>query len=143
MISEECKSLVRRFYEEVVNTGNVARIEDFLSPDYCEVHDGKRHSIGIDGAKAHTLGVRETYPDLHITIDQQIVEGEWVVSCVTARGTHKGWWLGMKPTGKPVVFTGVNIDRVINGRIVEHGGAANLLGPLLEIGAVKVVGNDG
>ena len=46
----------------------------------------------------------------------------------------------MEPTGKPVAFTGVNVDRVVEGRIVEHGGAANLLGPLLEIGAATVVG---
>jgi predicted ester cyclase len=65
-----------------------------------------------------------------------------VVTCITARGTHKGSWLGIKPTGKPVVFTGVNIDRVVDGRIVEHGGAANMLGPLLEIGAIKVVGKE-
>ena len=49
----------------------------------------------------------------------------------------------MKPTGKSVVFTGVNVDRVVNGKRVEHGGAANLLGPLLEIGAIRVVGNGG
>jgi predicted ester cyclase len=142
MSLEDNKTIVRRFYEEVVNTGNVSLIESFLSPEYCEVHEGKRHTAGIEGAKAHTLGVRQTYPDLHITIDQQIAEGEWVASCITARGTHKGSWLGIKPTGKPVVFTGVNIDRVVEGRIVEHGGAANMLGPLLEIGAVKVVGNE-
>lgn len=143
MKTEDNKLLVRHFYEEVVNTGNVDLVEHFLSPDYCEVHDGKRFPVGIEGAKAHTIGVRQTYPDLQITIDQQIVEGEWVVSCITARGTHKGEWLGMKPTGKPVVFTGVNIDRVVNGKIVEHGGAANLLGPLLEIGAIGMVGNAG
>lgn len=143
MQSEDNRILVRRFYEEVANPGDVAQIESFLSPDYCEVHDGIRHAVGIEGAKAHILGVRQTYPDLHITIDRQIVEGEWVVSCITARGTHRGSWLGMKPTGKPVVFTGVNVDRVVNGRIVEHGGAANLLGPLLDIGAIEVVGNDG
>jgi hypothetical protein len=46
----------------------------------------------------------------------------------------------MKPTGKMVTYTGVNVDRVVSGKIVEHGGAANMLGPLLEIGAVRVVG---
>lgn len=51
-----------------------------------------------------------------------------------------GSWLGMKPTGKDVEFTGVNVDKVVEGRIVEHGGAANMLEPLLEIGAVQVVG---
>lgn len=49
--------------------------------------------------------------------------------------------MGIKPTGKPVTFTGVNVDRVVGGKIVEHGGAANLFGPLLDIGAVKVVGD--
>lgn len=139
MSFEENKLLVRRFYEEVVNTGDVESIEHFIAPEYVEVQDGKRLAAGIEGAKAHVVGVRQTYPDLHVTIERQIAEGEWVVSVITARGTHKGSWLGMKPTGKPVAFTGVNVDRVINGRIVEHGGAANLLFPLLEIGAVKVV----
>ena len=49
----------------------------------------------------------------------------------------------MKPTGKPVTFTGVNVDHVVGGRIVEHGGAANMLGPLLEIGAIRVEGGEG
>lgn len=142
MSLEKNKSLVRRFYEEVVNTGKVDLIENFLSPDYSEVFDGKRHKVGIEGAKAHIIGVRQTYPDLHLTMEQQIAEGEWVATCITAKGTHKGVWLGIKPTGKAVVYTGVNIDRVVEGRIVEHGGAANMLGPLLEIGAIKVVSDD-
>ena len=142
MLYEENKRLVRRYYEEIVNTGDISSIGNFIAPDYTEVHEGKRYVIGIKGAKDHILGVRQTYPDLHITIDQQIGEGEWVVSCITAKGTHKGTWLGIKPTGKPVVFTGVNVDRVVDGRIVEHGGAANMLGPLMEIGALKVVDSE-
>jgi predicted ester cyclase len=141
MSLEDNKAIVRRFYEEVVNTGKVDGIESLISPEYTEVLDGERHVTGIEGAKAHTTGVRQTYPDLHLTIEQQIAEGEWVVTCITARGTHKGWWLGIKPTGKRVAFTGVNVDRVVDGRIVEHGGAANMLGPLLEIGAIRVVGD--
>jgi predicted ester cyclase len=142
MPSDENKLVVRRFYEEVVNTGNVDLIERFIAPEYVEVSDGKRHVIGVEGAKAHILGVRQTYPDLHIEIERQISEGEWVVTCITARGTHRGLCLGIKPTGKAIAFTDVNIDRVVGDRIVEHGGAANMLGPLLEIGTIKVVGPD-
>ena len=54
-------------------------------------------------------------------------------------GTHLGEWLRMKPTGRAVTMTAVNVDRVVDGRIVEHGGAANMLEPLLNIGAIKVV----
>lgn len=139
----ENKRLVRRYYEEVVNTGDVSDIAAFVSPDYVEVHQNTRHALGIPGAKEHILGGRETYPDLHLTVERQIAEGEWVVTQVTARGTHRGSWLGMKPTGKKVEMTGVNVDRVVGGRIVEHGGAFDLLLPLLEIGAVRVVGSDG
>ena len=140
MAIESNKRLVRRYYEDVVNTGEVEHIDEYVSADYVEVHDNVRHSLGIEGAKAHVLGVRETYPDLHLTIEQQIAEGEWVVTLVTMRGTHLGEWQGIKPTGKAVEMSAVNVDRVVNQRIVEHGGAANLLGPLLKIGAVKIVG---
>ena len=64
MTVESNKRLVRRYYEDVVNTGKVERIDEFVSVDYVEVHDNVRHALGIDGAKAHVLGVRETYPDL-------------------------------------------------------------------------------
>ena len=142
MSSEENKRIVRRFYEEFCNTGKVDGIEEIIAPEYTEVYDGKRYPIGIEGAKAHITGGRQTYPDLHIAIDRQIAEGEWVVTCITASGTHKGPWLGMKPTNQPVVFTGVNVDRVVEGKIIEHGGAVNMLGPFLEIGAIKVAGPD-
>ena len=141
MSTDENKLLIRRFIEEIINTGNVDAIENFIAPNYIEIHEGKKHVIGIAGAKEHILGVRQTYPDLTLTVEQQIAEGDWVATCITARGTHKGSWLGMKPTGKAVTFTGVNINKLVNGRIVEHGGAANLFEPLLEIGAIRIVGN--
>lgn len=140
MSPEANKEVVRRFYEKVINEMKVELIPELVSEDYTEVMDGRRYEVGIEGAEAHALGVRETYPDLHLTIDRQIAEGEWVVTCVTVSGTHLGEWMGIGPTGKRVTFTGVNVDRVVAGRLVEHGGAANMLGPLLEIGAVRVVG---
>jgi predicted ester cyclase len=139
MTIEDNKRLVRRFIEEVVNTGKVDHIAEFVSSD-CVETDGKVRVIsGVEGMAQHVRGVRETYADLCLTVERQIAEGEWVVTQVTARGTHRGTWLGIKPTGRPVVITGVNVDRVVRGRIVEHGGAANMLEALLEIGAVRVV----
>ena len=141
---EDNKRLVRRYLEEVVNTGNVDALPEFISPDYVEVYNNVRHPAGLEGARQHILGARETYPDVHLTVEQQIAEGDWVVTRVTARGTHRGGnWMGMKPTNKPVEIVAVNIDRVVNGRIVEHGGAANILEPLLAIGAIQVVGPTG
>jgi predicted ester cyclase len=140
MDPESNKDVVRRFYEQVINDLRVELIPELVSEDYAEVMDGRLYVMGLEGAKAHALGVRDTYPDLHLTIDRQIAEGEWVVTCITASGTHSGEWIGIAPTGQRVTFTGVNVDRVLGGKLVEHGGAANMLGPLLEIGAIRVVG---
>ena len=139
MTIEEKKALVRRFYEEIVNTGDVTRMAEFVHPDCVETDGIVRVERGIDGMIEHVRAVREVYGDLHITIERQIAEDDWVVSVVTARGTHRGTWLGMKPTGRPLVFSGVNVDRVAGGTIVEHGGAANMLQPLLDAGALTVV----
>jgi predicted ester cyclase len=107
-----------------------------------EVYNNVRHAVGLEGAKQHILDVRRTYGDLHVTVERQIAEGDWVVTCITAGGVHQGSWMAMKPTGKPVTFTCVNVDRIVAGRIVEHGGAANMLEPLLEIGAVRIVAGE-
>ncbi|MGD2108051.1 MAG: ester cyclase [Phycisphaerae bacterium] len=132
------KQLVRHYYEKVISTGDVEALPEFIDADYVEVHNGVRHKLGYEGAREHILGVRETYPDLRLTVERQIAEGEWVTSVVTARGTHRGVWMNMTPTNKPVQITAVNVDRVVDGRIVEHGGAANLLQPFMEIGAIRV-----
>ncbi|MBV6427594.1 MAG: hypothetical protein KIPDCIKN_02116 [Haliscomenobacter sp.] len=141
-MQEKNKSIVRRYIEEVINTGDISRIAEFISPDYVEVFEGITYPLGVEGAGQHILGVRETYPDLTLVIDQQIGEGEWVATCYTMTGTHAGEWIGIKPTGMQLKTTGVNIDRIQDGRIVAHGGAANLLTSLLAIGAVKPVGEE-
>jgi len=139
MSVEENKAITRRFYEDVVSTGDVSRIADYVAPG-CVETDGKvRIESGPEGMAAHVTGVRQVYPDLRITVERQIAEGEWVASLITARGTHRGEWLGITPTAHELVFTGVNVDRVVDGRLVEHGGAANMLEPLLEAGALRPV----
>jgi predicted ester cyclase len=140
---ERNKAVVRRFLEEVVNTGDTARLADFISEACVETDGLLRVPSGIPGMAAHVAGVRAVYPDLRVTVERQIAEGDWVATVLTARGTHRGPWLGMAPTGKPLVFTGVNINRVVEGRIVEHGGAANMLGPFLEAGSLAPVGAPG
>lgn len=141
MSKEGNKRLVRRYYEEVAGSGDVDRIADFISPAYVEVHDNTRHPIGIEGAKAHIASGHQTYSSLRLTVERQIAEGDWVATQVTIRGIHSGGtWMGIRPTGKPIEFSCVNLDKVVDGRIVEHGGAANMLEPLLKIGAIQMVG---
>lgn len=65
-------------------------------------------------------------------IIQQYEDGEYVISEFIMQGTHEGEWIGIKPTHQTLVFTGVDIDRVVNGKIVEHGGAVNTFDTLYE-----------
>ena len=130
------KTIIRQFIERIENTGDVTNIREFISEDYTEVYDGEYYPIGIQGAIDHVLGVRRVFPDLKLTIENQISEGEWVVTIYSVTGTFKNEWFGMKPTGKPITFTGVNVDRIRNEKIIEHGGAANLFDPLLKEGVI-------
>lgn len=141
--SEKLKAIAREYYEGIVSGGLVDRVPEFVAPEYAEVHDGVTYPIGIEGAQAHVVGVRRTYPDLQLTVERQFADGDWVVSCVVMQGTHAGEWMGMKPTGRLLRVTAVNVDRFSGDKLVEHGGAANLLLPLLEAGAIRVVGEQG
>lgn len=132
------KELVSQYINQILNAGNIDKIEDFISRDYTEVYRKKRYPVGIEGARRHILGVRETYPDIHLEIDQQFTEGDWVITAYTMTGTHNGVWMNIKPTGKKIEVTGLNVDKVVDGKIVEHSGAANMFEGLLEIGAIKL-----
>jgi predicted ester cyclase len=119
------KALIRRYLAEVVNTGAVERTAEFVAaPD-------------VETAQQHVRGVRSTYPDLHVTVVCQIGEGDLVASRVVGRATHGGEWLGIRPTNKPVVMDAVNIDRVVDGKIVEHWGVANAFEALFQVGALR------
>jgi predicted ester cyclase len=130
------KAIIRQYVERIENTGDVSNIGEFISQDYTEVYEGERYPIGIQGAIDHVLGVRRVFPDLKLTIENQISEGEWIVTTYSVTGTFKDEWLGMRPTGKSITFTGVNVDRIKGGKIIEHGGAANLFEPLLKAGVI-------
>lgn len=130
------KNIIRRFVDEVENTGNVSSIREFISEDYTEIYEGQSFPIGIQGAIDHVLGVRHVFPDLKITIKNQISEGEWVATVYSVTGTFNNEWFNMKPTGKQITFTGVNVDRIKDGKIIEHGGAVNMFEPLLNEGVI-------
>jgi predicted ester cyclase len=114
-MEDTAKLVVRRFIETVVNTGDLNRVAEFVGPTI------------VEETKQHVEAVRSTYPDLSVTVGDQIAEGEMVATRVTARGTHTRTYLGLTPTNKAVVIEGVNLDRVRDGKIVERWGAANTL----------------
>lgn len=131
------KERIQYFYETVVSQNLIDEVPKFIAED-CTVRIGDKNiPLGIKGMQAHLIDVRKTYPDYTMKIIRQHCAGDYVISEFMMEGTHKGEWLGMKPTGKKLHFTGVDIDKVVNGKIVEHGGAVNTFETLFEAGIIK------
>lgn len=131
--------LVRRFYLEVVPRGDLARLGDFIGPDYLDWNapDAGR---GPEVVRAHLQALRTTFPDLVLVIEDLVAGEDRVVTRVSGRGTHRGEWLGVHPTFRVVTLRGINIDRVARGRIVEHWGEADTIGMLMQMGVDPFVG---
>ena len=119
------EDIIRDFYEHIVSGNLLGNLEDFVSEDCTVWADGKSEKVGVNGMKDHLEAIRHTYPDYRMKILRQFVSGDYVISEFRMEGTFQNEWLGIKPTGERISITGVDIDKVIDGKIVEHGGATN------------------
>ena len=120
-MSEENKAIARRYLDEMWNKKNEA-IRDELA------NFPNRATAGI--------ALRAAFPDIEMTIEDQIAEGDKVVTRYTTRGTHKGEYEGIAPTDKQVTFTGTFIYRIEGGKIVERWTNWDRAGFLEQIGAI-------
>ena len=120
MQSEENKAVVRRFIEEVFGGGNLELIDELFAPHYV-LHDPAvpGEVRGPEGIKQYVGMYRGAYPDTRFTIEDQIAEGDEVVTRWTGRGTHQGELMGIPPTGQEVAVTGIEFDRVSGGKFEE------------------------
>jgi steroid delta-isomerase-like uncharacterized protein len=138
MSAEQNKALVRRGYEDAWNKQNLALFDELLAADLVD------HSVppGIpqtrEGSQQVATMYWKAFPDVRIDIEDQVAEGDKVVTRWTGRGTHTGELMGIAPTGKQVVVEGISIDRVVGGKIVETWGQFDQLGMLQQLGAVPV-----
>ena len=131
--------LVKTFYEVIVSENRLDELDRYISDDCVQKVGEKEIHIGIVGMRKHLAALNETYPDYAMKIIRQYSDGDYVISEFIMRGTHKGEFIGIKPTNKVLEITGVDIDKVIDGKIVEHGGAANTFETFIEHHLVKPV----
>ena len=133
-MESEKKEIVKQYIENILNTGDAEELSKFVSPHYTEILNNKRYRLGLKGIERKIADIRGIYPDLKLSIDLQITEGDWVITSYVMNGTQLGCGMGIKPTGKPVEVRGININKVIDGKITEHGSSTDLLDPLIETG---------
>ena len=137
MSTQDNKALVQRFYEEVLNKRNLAALDQFVSPN------AVNHSVpaGLPQGPSQFLSLHlNAFPDLQVTVEDLLADGDKVVARVSIRGTHKGALRGIAPTGKPITGMAINILRIANGQIVEHWGLADRLSALQQLGVVPPPG---
>jgi predicted ester cyclase len=90
---------------------------------------------GMHETRQHFPAMLAAFPDLHHTIETEVVAGDMIATVVTARGPHRAEFLGISPTGKQVQFMVLGIDRVVDGTIVEHWALPDWMGLIAQLGA--------
>ena len=139
MSAQENKEKARRMLEEAFGQGKVELVEDILDPDFvCYDPNSESGAVrGADTIKQEIEWFRNAIPDLTYTVDDQVAEGDKVVSRYTATGTHQGEFFGVAPTGARIEMSGIQIDRFDeNGKMVEEWPEYDLLGAMKQMGAV-------
>jgi len=138
MSTEQNKTIVRRYWEEVWNQGNLAVVDELIASDF----DG--HPLpgepdfgrGPAGQKQLVEMYRTAFPDLRMTIEDMTAEGDRVVVRWTARGTNTGEMMGMPATGKYATVTGTFFNRLAADKIAEGWGNFDALGMLQQLGVI-------
>lgn len=131
---EKNKRAMRKFVEEFQSGGNESVAEELLAPDFVDHSPFPGVSPDRDGVKRLFAALHVAFPDLRAVVHDQLAEGERVATRKTFRGTHRGEFLGISPTGRVVSFDVIDFVRMDKGRIAEHWNVVDLMGLLQQIG---------
>jgi predicted ester cyclase len=145
MSLEANKATSRRWVEEVFSKGNLAVADEIVAPNHSNSGPAALPGMpnGPEGGKMLVTVYRTAFPDIHFTVEEQIAEGDMVVTRWTATGTQKGELAGIPPTGKSGTVTGINRDRFANGMIAETWAIFDQFGLMQQLGVIPSPGQTG
>jgi steroid delta-isomerase-like uncharacterized protein len=140
-MSDENKQAARRIFSEVWNEGTIAILEELVAPDVVD-HNPVAPNLppGLQGFRAVFMTFLSAFPDLHMTVEDMISDGDKVVVRWTASGSQQGPLMGIPPTSKTIHVSGIEIYRFAGGKIADHWGNFDMLGLLQQIGVVPIPG---
>lgn len=134
-MSQQNKTLTRRFYDEVFNQKKLATVDELCAPSFVDHSPAPGQGPGVEGMKNWMQQFFQAFPDLKATVHEMVADGDLVVTRVTCQGTHKGAIAGAAPTGKKVTFTALDMVRIKDGRATEVWHEGNDVAVLMELGA--------
>ena len=137
MSAEENKVVSRRVAQEIFNGGNLDLADELYAPDYV-LHDPSlpEDLHGPEGLKQYAAMTLGAFPDARVTVEDQVAEGDKVVSRWTATGTHTGELMGIAPTGRSIEISGITINRFSGGKIAEDWYQSEDLGMMQQLGVI-------
>ncbi len=127
---------VRQFIEQVINRGEIDAVDQFFWEEMVEQVPFPGQGPGIEGLKDVLRGLKAAFPDMHWTIEEQIAEGDKVLSRFEWTGTHSGPFLGVPATHRPVKTWGMVIDRFESGKIKDTRIIMDTLGLMMQLGVI-------
>jgi len=139
MSTEENKVIVRRYLEEAWNQGNLTILDELMTPGYARYMSGQP-PLDRESQKQRIASFRQALPDVRLTLEDLVAEGDRVVFRITLHGTQLGTLMGVPPTGKAVTIAAIDIARLEGGKIVEHWGQMDTYGLLQQLGASPTPG---
>jgi|SRR5579871_1355428 len=128
--------IVRRFIDETINQGRIEGAGEFVWEDVVEQVPFPGQGPGLGGLQDVLRGMRKAFPDLYFDVEEQIAEGDKVVTRFEWTGTHRSEFLGVPATGRPVKVWGMVIDRLVEGRIKETRIIMDIFGLMMQMGAL-------
>lgn len=137
MSREPNKSQIRRYYEEVLNGGNIVLLDELAVPDYDEHSPFPGQPNGIEGLKARVGAILAAFRPV-FTLHELLCEGDTVVAYWTNTGTHATEFMGIPPSCRTVTISGVDIHRLRDGRMAEHWHVIEELQMLQQLGVIPV-----
>ena len=131
---QDNSAIVRRFIEETINQGQIDSVGQFVWEDVTEQVPFPGQGPGLEGLKDVLRGMRAAFPDLYFSVEEQIAEGDKVLTRFEWTGTHQGEFLGVPATGRSVRVWGMVVDRLQAGRIKDTRIIMDALGLMMQLG---------
>jgi len=135
---EENKVIIRKMIE-AVNKQNLALLDELVAPDFV-YHMPVQQIQGLEVMKQGVMEEIQSFPDLHVTIEDIMAEGEKVCVRLRETATHKATFRGLAPTGKKLTYTAITIWRIVEGKVIEGWGVYDQMDFFKQLGVIEYKG---
>jgi steroid delta-isomerase-like uncharacterized protein len=139
-MSRSNQDVIRLVCEKVWGEGDVGLVDELYAENYVALNPTPGLPAGREGVEIELTAYRQAFPDMRVTLEEMVSEGDKVVARYTIRGTNTGEMMGIPPTGKSAEISGVSIARLENGKVAEEFALTDMMGLFQQLGLAPEMG---